>query len=79
MSPDDRRRAAQTILEVPFFHALFDDIERAATNQCINAPMNDDDTRRNAAAEVRAIQRVRQRLESIATDGQISPARRAPA
>lgn len=79
MTDDDRRRAAQAVLEVPFFKALFDEIEQAATNQCINAQMNDDETRRNAAAEVRAIRRVRQRLESIASDGQISAVRRAPA
>lgn len=63
---DDKRRAAQSILAVPFFSELFEEIEKAALNQCINAEQNDDETRRNAAAEVRAIRRVRSRLDSIA-------------
>jgi len=79
MTDDDLRRAAQACLEIPFFRVLFDEIEQAATNQCIHAHMNDDETRRNAAAEVRAIRTVRSRLESIASDGQSTAGRRAPA
>lgn len=79
MSPEDQRRAAQAILEAPFARALIDDLERAATNQCILAPMNDDETRRNAAAEVRAIRRFRERLEAIASSGQSGVSRVAPA
>ena len=80
MTPEDRARAAQTVLEIPFFLALWDDLERAATNQCINAHMNDDETRRNSAAEVRAIRTVRSRLEAISKEGQSAPqSRQAPA
>ena len=74
----DRARAAQAALEIPFFGALLDDLEKAATNQCILAPINDDETRRNAAAEVRAIRSVRSKLEAIAREGQ-STSRSAPA
>lgn len=78
MTDDDRRRAAQTVLEVPFFHQLWDELEKAAINATINAKLNDDETRRNAAAEVRAIRNVRSRLRSIAEENGIT-GRRAPA
>ena len=74
----DRARAAQTVLEIPFFTSIIDDIEKAATNQCILAPINDDETRRNAAAEVRAIRKLRSTLEAISKEGQ-STSRSAPA
>lgn len=77
MNSDEQRRAAQTILAVPLFNELWDELEKAATNQCINAPMNDDETRRNAAAEVRAIRKVRSRLASLAEQAPVS--RKAPA
>lgn len=73
MTPEDRARAAQAILEFPFALSLLTDLEQAATNQCIHAQINDDETRRNAAAEVRAIRNFRQRLESIAHAGQSKP------
>lgn len=79
MTADEQRRAAQAILEMPLCVALLDDIERAATQQCIFAPMNDDETRRNAAAEVRAVKRFRERLEAMAMSGQSTRSRGAPA
>lgn len=80
MSPEDRARAAQAALEIPFFTALLDDLMRSATDRCINATINDDETRRNAAAEARAIRTVRSRLEAISQEGQAKPASRsAPA
>lgn len=79
MTDEERRHAAQAVLEIPFFSHLWDELEHAATNACIFAKMNDDETRRNAAAEVRAIKSVRSRLETIARDGQSSGSRRAPA
>jgi hypothetical protein len=78
MTDDDRKRAAQAILEFPFALELFAEIEAAATNQCIFAKMNDDETRRNAAAEVRAIRNVLSRLRSIAGQTE-TVSRRAPA
>jgi hypothetical protein len=79
MTPDEQRRAAQTILEMPFCVALIDEMERAATQQCIFAPINDDETRRNAAAEARAVKRFRDRLEAMAMPGQSTRSRGAPA
>lgn len=73
----DRARAAQAALAIPLFTDLLDDLEKAATNQCILAPINDDETRRNAAAEVRAIRAVRSRLESISKEKE-TPSRVTP-
>jgi len=75
----DRTRAAQAVLEIPFFTELWAEMEQAAINQCILAPMNDDETRRNAAAEARAIRRVRQRIEAISQEGQSGAGRQGVA
>lgn len=66
MTPEDQRRAAQSIIETPFALALLADMERAATRRCLFADLNDDETRRNAAAEARAIILFRERLEALA-------------
>ena len=79
MTDEDKRRAAQTVLEVPFFLDVWKEMEIAAINAIIAANINDDETRRNNAAEVRAIRRIRERLESIANSGQLSTHNRAPA
>lgn len=79
MTDDERQRAAQTVLEIPFFTQLWDEMEKVAVNACITAKMNDDETRRNAAAEARAIRRIRSQLESIASDGHLEVSRKAPA
>lgn len=79
MSPEDRRAAADAILSIPFFNALMDEIEHAAINACIFAKYDDHEARQAHAAEARAIKRVRERIESIARDGQISVSRKAPA
>jgi cell fate (sporulation/competence/biofilm development) regulator YmcA (YheA/YmcA/DUF963 family) len=76
---DHRRRAAQAILENQLINELWDEIEKAAINATINAKHDDHEGRQAHAAEARAIRKVRQRLESIASDGQIGAARRAPA
>lgn len=79
MTDEERRHAAQDVLEIPFFTQLWDEIEQAAVNACINAKYDDHEGRQAHAAEARAIRRVRSRLETIANDGQSGPARRAPA
>jgi hypothetical protein len=79
MTEDDRKRAAQAALAIPFFNQLWDELELAATNACIFAKHDDHEGRQAHAAEARAIKRIRQRLESIAADGQIVAERRAPA
>jgi len=78
MTADARARAAQTILEAPLAAEVLADFEAAAINLFVHAPINDDDTRRNAAAEVRAIRRFRERLEALAK-GQSERPRQPPA
>jgi hypothetical protein len=79
VTDDDRKRAAQAALAIPFFSLLWDELEQAAINACIFAKHDDHEGRQAHAAEARAIKRIRQRLESIAADGQIVAERRAPA
>lgn len=79
MTDDDRKRAAQAVLAIPYFTQLWDELEQAAINATIYAKYDDHEGRQAHAAEARAIKQVRQRIESIASDGQISVARRAPA
>ncbi|WP_454917435.1 hypothetical protein [Xanthobacter sediminis] len=73
MTPEDEARAAQAILEFPFARALLDKLQQAATNRCVHAPINDDETRRNAAAEARAVIQFRERLEAAARSGEHKP------
>lgn len=77
MTNDERRRAAQTILAVPLFNELWDEIEQAAINATINADYADHEKRQAMAAEVRAIRKVRSRLASLAEQAPVS--RNAPA
>lgn len=79
MTDDERRHAAQAVLSIPFFIQLWDDLEQAAINACVYAKYDDHEGRQAHAAEARAIKNVRQRIESIASSGQIEAGRRAPA
>lgn len=79
MTDDEKRRAAQAFFDFPFVKDLINEIEQAAINATINAKYDDHEGRQAHAAEARAIRRVRQRLESIANDGQSTAVRRAPA
>lgn len=78
MTNAERRRAAQTVLAIPFFHDLWDELEQAAINSTIFAPYDDHEGRQANAAEARAIKRVRERLRSLAED-KPAVSRRAPA
>lgn len=79
MTDDDKKRAAQAVLSIPFFQELWEELEQAAINACIYAKYDDHEGRQAHAAEARAIKKVRQRIESIANGGQIEAGRRAPA
>lgn len=79
MTDDDRRRAAQTVLTIPFFSQLWDELEQAAVNACIYADYTDHEKRQAHAAEARAIRRIRQRLVDLSKEVDTSAARRAPA
>lgn len=79
MTHTDRARAAQTILEIPFFHQLWDELEQAAINATIYAKYDDHEGRQAFAAEARAIRRVRERLENLSKEVDPTASRRAPA
>jgi hypothetical protein len=78
MTDEDRRHAAQAVLEIPFFSQLWDELEQAAINACIYAKNTDHEARQAFAAEARAVRTVRSRLESL-SKGQSSGGRKAPA
>ncbi|MDG3577132.1 hypothetical protein P7F60_12085 [Rhizobium sp. YJ-22] len=62
-----RRRAAEArqMLDIPLFNEIWDEIERSATNACINADPADHDKRAAYAAEARAIKKFRSKLNFI--------------
>jgi hypothetical protein len=79
MTDDDRKRAAQTILEFPLLMEIFHDIEQTAINATLYAKSEDHEARLAHATEAKAIRNLLSRLRSIA-DGQTDAAsRRAPA
>ena len=57
MTDQERKALAESLVANPLFHALFDDMEKSATDACIWA--GDDETRRFAAMRVQAIQNLR--------------------
>lgn len=79
MTDEERRHAAQALLAIPYFHELWNEIEQAAINACINADYGDHEKRQAQAAEARAIRRVRQRLVDLSKEVDTTAARRAPA
>ena len=79
MTPDERRRAADAILNIPFFNVLFDEIEKGAIDACVFAKFDDHEARQAHAAEVRVIRKLRSRLEAISKEGQSGQGRSAPA
>lgn len=75
MTEADRKSLAEQLLGNPLFAALFDDMERDATQRCIHA--TDDETRRFAAMRVQAIQNLRTDCEASLRSTQ--PRKGAPA
>lgn len=66
---------AEALASDPLLNELLDDMERAAFERCVNAKPSDDETRRTATTEVRAIQSLRQQLQSLSR-GKTTPAAR---
>ena len=61
---------AARLLKHPMLVAMFDQHEKDAMERAINAPVGDDETRRAATGEVRAIRSVRQKL-ALAAEGRV--------
>ena len=78
MTEDDRKRAAQAILEYPLLMELFNELEQAAINATLFAKSTDHEARLAHAVEARTIRNLLSRIRSIA--GQTDTvSRRAPA
>lgn len=62
---------ALRLLQHPILVALFDEQEKDALERAINAQPGDDETRRTATGEVRAIRSVRRKLH-LAAEGRVT-------
>lgn len=56
---------AQYLHDSELLKAIFDELERDAVELCVNCPVGDDETRRAASGEVRAIRSVRRKLKAM--------------
>ncbi|KSV84549.1 hypothetical protein N183_12035 [Sinorhizobium sp. Sb3] len=70
MKQEEKQAAARDMLANPLFHLLMGDLEAAAINGCINAPVIDHETRAAFAAEARAIRNFRSKLKFLAAEEQ---------
>lgn len=59
----DNRGAAEYLRDHPLLGEIFDGLEKDATERAIHAKPDDDETRRDALHQVRAIRNVRAELE----------------
>uniref|UniRef100_UPI003F499AE7 hypothetical protein n=1 Tax=Ensifer adhaerens TaxID=106592 RepID=UPI003F499AE7 len=70
MKQQEKQAAARAMLDNPLFHLVMDDLEAAAINGCINAPVTDNESRAAFAAEARAIRNFRSKLKFLVAEGQ---------
>lgn len=75
----ERSRAAQSILAIPLFDELMDDLEAAEVNAAVNTDYTNHEARQGHMAAVRAIRNLRSRIGALANEGQPSGGRPAPA
>lgn len=79
MTDEERKRAAQTVLAIPFFTQMIDALEKTAVDACVFAKYDDHEARQAHAAEARAIRRIRSQLVALSKDGDTRGGRTAPA
>lgn len=75
----DRARAAQSILAIPLFGELMDELEKGEVNCAVNCKYDDHEARQGHMAAVRAIRNLRSRIEAISQEGQSINRKQAPA
>jgi hypothetical protein len=75
----ERTAAAQAILGIPLFNTLMDELEAVEVNSAVAAPYDNHEARQGHLAAVRAIRNLRSRIGAIASEGQPSTGRQAPA
>lgn len=79
MSTREQIAAAQSILGIPLFNELMDGLEAAEINGAVNAAYDDHEKRQAHMAALRAIRNLRSRIGALATEGQPSERKQAPA
>jgi hypothetical protein len=75
----ERSRAAQSILAIPLFNDLMDELEAAEVNAAVNVDYTNHEARQGHMAAVRAIRNLRSRIGTLANEGQPSGGKKAPA
>lgn len=79
MTDDDRRRAAQAILEFPLLMEIFNEFEQSAINATLHAKSTDHEARLAHAIEAKTIRNLLSRIRNLAEDKSEPVSRRAPA
>lgn len=74
-----RADAARSILGIPLYAELMDELEQSAVDQAVNAPNTDHEARQAHLAQVRAIRDLRSRVEVISKEDQPTGRKKAPA
>jgi hypothetical protein len=75
----ERSRAAQSILAIPLFNDLMDELEAAEINAAVSLDYANHEARQGHMVAVRAIRNLRSRIGALAQEGQPSGGRQAPA
>lgn len=75
----ERARAAQSILAIPLFDELMDELEATEVTKAVHSKYDDHETRQGCMAAVRAIRDLRSHIGTLANEGQPSGGRQAPA
>lgn len=70
---------AKTILAIPLFESLLQELEAAAVNQIVAAKYDDHQARQALAADIKAVRNLRSRVEAISQEGQTTERKKAPA
>ena len=78
IDPAERKSAAQSILAIPLFNELMNDLETEQVNIGVNAKYDDHEARQASMAALRAIRNLRSRIGSLA-EGQPGGGKKAPA
>ncbi|QRY69181.1 hypothetical protein JVX98_13250 [Ensifer sp. PDNC004] len=79
MNKEDKQAAARVLMDMPLVAALLDELEAAAVNGCINAPLKDDEARAAFAAEARAVRNFRSKIQFLSQDQSSADGKGAPA
>jgi hypothetical protein len=76
---DERTRSAQSILAIPLFDELMQELEAASVNSAVYAKYDDHEARQAHLAQVKAIRELRSRIEVLAKADQSTGRKQAPA